>query len=87
MLGSAKRSVDKSFRASLGGLSVGILAQQVVELFKDVKFQPKSPQQANWDAWDLRRLWTFLWRRSGDAAKRGQIPRDRALYHDCYKSS
>ena len=54
---------------------------QVQKLFDDVGYVPPKgqEQQANWDAWDLRRLWTFLWRRSQDALKRGQHPRDRSL--------
>ncbi|OLP76354.1 hypothetical protein AK812_SmicGene43723 [Symbiodinium microadriaticum] len=60
-------------------VDIAWLTQEVAKLFSDVGFVPKSAQQANWDAWDLRRLWTFLWRRSADAMKRGQRPRDPAV--------
>ncbi len=42
-----------------------------------LKFECKNPkQEAYTDAWDLRRLYTFAFKRQGDAAKRGQRPRD-----------
>ena len=48
---------------------------EVEKLFRDVDHIPKNPKQGYDDAWDLRRLWTFLWRRQKDSYKRGQVPR------------
>lgn len=42
-----------------------------------VKYQALSKKEAWTHAWDLRRLYTFAYRRQLDADKRGQKPRDR----------
>ena len=55
------------------------LAWEVESLFQKVAYTPKQTSQASWDAWDLRRLWTFLWRRQKDAAVREQTPKDICL--------
>ena len=49
---------------------------QVKRLFRMVKHVPEDPSQAAFDAWDLRQLWTYLWKRSKDSVDRGQQPRD-----------
>lgn len=49
---------------------------QVKALFSLVKLDPADPTDSYLDAWDLRRLYTYAWRRQNDAAKRKQIPRD-----------
>ena len=49
---------------------------QVKQLWKDVKYHPKEDHSYK-DSWDLRRLYTFCFRRQLDAFKREQTPRDR----------
>ena len=50
---------------------------EVKALYRLVKHQPSSLKTASYvDAWDLRRLYTFSFRRQRDAAKRKQTPRD-----------
>ena len=52
-------------------------ALKVKELYHMVKYDTKDPKKDSYrDAWDLRRLYTFAWRRQRDAQKRGQTPRD-----------
>ena len=51
--------------------------QQVKCLYRMVKIESSNPVHDSYvDAWDLRRLYTYAWRRQNDAAKRGQVPRD-----------
>ena len=51
------------------------MPSKVEKFFELMEYEPK-PGQSKLDAWDLRRLWTFAWRRSGDAMVRGQKPRE-----------
>ena len=66
------------------------MACQVQALYKLVKFDCGNIKQASYqDAWDLRRLYTFAFRRQLDAKKRNQIPRDWDLewpfcFHDSF---
>ena len=53
-----------------------VFVLEVLQLFKAMHFQPARPNQAYLDAWDLRRLWTYTWRRQRDAQLRDQTPRD-----------
>lgn len=48
---------------------------QVEHLYDMVNVSVDSPTQFYREAWDLRRLFTFSWRRSRDAQKRMQAPR------------
>jgi len=53
------------------------LFMEVKELYRLVGFDSKNPANDCYvDAWDIRRLYTFAWRRQNDAAKRKQVPRD-----------
>lgn len=53
---------------------------QVRELYRLVKYEPKNAKTESYvDAWNLRRLYTFSFRRQLDAAKRDQNPRDRCF--------
>ena len=49
--------------------------EQVKKLFDLVKHKG-SKLDARADAWDLRQLYTFAFRRQRDSSKRGQVPRD-----------
>ena len=49
---------------------------QIISLYKLFKHQPR-PKEAYVAAWDLRRLYTYAYRRQNDAEKREQVPRDR----------
>ena len=49
---------------------------QVLKLYDLVKYSPKDGKQSYKDGWDLRRLYTFTFRRQLDAFKRKQTPRD-----------
>ena len=52
---------------------------QVKELYRLMKHDVADAKQSSYlDAWDLRRLYTFCFRRQLDTVKRGQMPRDRA---------
>lgn len=51
---------------------------EVKKLYKLMKFESKNIKNDSYcDAWELRRLYTFAFRRQNDAAKRSQRPRDR----------
>lgn len=51
---------------------------EVKKLYKLVKFESKNIKNDSYcDAWELRRLYTFAFRRQNDAEKRSQRPRDR----------
>ena len=55
----------------------GVNPAQVKVLYGLVKHQPSNVKMSSYiDAWDLRRLYTFAFRRQLDAAKRKQRPRD-----------
>ena len=54
------------------------ISRQVEELHRLAKSQ--ATEKTSWQAWDLRRLWTYLWKRAYDSTKRGQVPRDRAVF-------
>lgn len=59
------------------GMFFPAYALKVRELYSLVKYDTKDPKKDSYhDAWDLRRLYTFAWRRHRDAQKRGQSPRD-----------
>ena len=48
---------------------------QVAKLYELVEVDP-AERQVYLQAWDLRRLYTFAWRRQRDSYKRGQTPRE-----------
>lgn len=50
-------------------------AAQVVKLYKLCSYQPKKKESYT-AVWDLRRLYTYSFRRQLDAFKRNQVPRD-----------
>ena len=69
---------------SLSLLCLRYFAGQIKKLYEEVKFEPKDPKSAYKEAWDLRRLYTFAFRRQLDAYKRGQTPRDSLhCFHVC----
>ena len=50
---------------------------KVQELYKLMKYDVANKKRAAYgDSWDLRRLYTFMFRRQLDTSKRGQQPRD-----------
>jgi len=58
-------------------IEIPTLQREVRALYGLVKYDTAKPKLESYiDAWDLRRLYTFCFRRQRDAAKRGQKPRD-----------
>ena len=56
---------------------LGVPAVQVRSLYTMMKYDIQNPKRAAYmDAWHLRRLYTFSFRRQLDTHKRGQKPRD-----------
>ncbi len=54
-----------------------IVAPEVKHMFTLLKYHPTNPKmEAYQDAWHLRRLYTFAFKRQNDAEQRGQRPRD-----------
>ena len=50
---------------------------QVKELYKLMKYDTTDVKKdSSLDSWDLRRLYSYAFRRQLDAAKRNQFPRD-----------
>eukprot|EP00435_Cladocopium_sp_Y103_P030111 s1467_g7.t1 len=63
--------------------------RQVCDLFKMVKYNP-AHREAYCDAWNLRQLYTFAFRRQKDSDQRGQRPRDwvgEGLESDCFEAA
>ena len=53
---------------------------QVKSLYKLVKHDSLDVKKDSYlDSWDLRRLYSYSFRRQLDAAKRGQVPREWGL--------
>ena len=53
---------------------------QVKSLYRLVKFDSSNITHDSYvDSWDLRRLYTYAWRRQLDAEKRKQLPRDQGF--------
>ena len=53
---------------------------QVKSLYRLVKFDsPNITHDSYVGSWDLRRLYTYAWRRQLDAEKRKQLPRDQGF--------
>ena len=44
-------------------------------LFQKMAFKPTDPKQEYLDAWSLKHMYTYAWKRYSDAKKRGQTPR------------
>ena len=48
---------------------------EVRDLYKKMAHQPANPKQDYLDAWALKHMYTYAWKRYSDAKKRDQTPR------------